>query len=36
MTPTTVFGLPGMTGMEQFDPDELPRPTRWGIAEATG
>jgi hypothetical protein len=26
-----VFGLPGMTGMEQFDPDELPRPTRWSF-----
>ena len=29
LTPSTVFGLPGMTGMEQFDPSELPRPTRW-------
>lgn len=29
LTPSTVFGLPGMTGMEQFDPDGLPRPTRW-------
>ena len=29
LTPSTVFGLPGMTGMEQFDPEELPRPTRW-------
>jgi nitroimidazol reductase NimA-like FMN-containing flavoprotein (pyridoxamine 5'-phosphate oxidase superfamily) len=27
--PTTIFGLPGMHGMEQFDPEELPRPTRW-------
>ena len=24
-----VFGLPGMTGMEQFDPEDLPKPTRW-------
>ena len=29
LTPSTVFGLPGLTGMEQFDPAELPRPTRW-------
>lgn len=29
LTPSTVFGLPGMTGMEQFEPGELPRPTRW-------
>ena len=29
LAPTTVFGLPGMAGMEQFDPEELPRPTRW-------
>ncbi len=29
VTPSTIFGLPGMTGMEQFDPSELPRPTRW-------
>ena len=29
LTPSTIFGLPGMTGMEQFDPSELPRPTRW-------
>ena len=29
LTPSTVFGLPGLTGMERFDPAELPRPTRW-------
>jgi nitroimidazol reductase NimA-like FMN-containing flavoprotein (pyridoxamine 5'-phosphate oxidase superfamily) len=29
VVPTRVFGLPGMVGMEQFDPDDLPRPTRW-------
>jgi hypothetical protein len=23
------FGLPGMLGMEEFDLDELPKPTRW-------
>lgn len=31
VTPTTVFGLPGTTGMDQFSPDELPRPTRWDL-----
>jgi hypothetical protein len=29
LEPTRVFGLPGMLGMEQFEPDDLPRPTRW-------
>ena len=29
VVPTKVFGLPGMYGMEQFDPSELPPPTRW-------
>jgi hypothetical protein len=29
VVPSKVFGLPGMYGMEQFDPSELPRPTRW-------
>jgi nitroimidazol reductase NimA-like FMN-containing flavoprotein (pyridoxamine 5'-phosphate oxidase superfamily) len=29
ITPSSVIGLPGMTGMEQFKPEELPRPTRW-------
>ena len=29
IVPSRVFGLPGMTGMEQFDPAELPKPTRW-------
>ena len=27
--PTRVFGLPGMLGMDQFDPSDLPKPTRW-------
>jgi hypothetical protein len=27
--PLKVFGLPGMTGMDQFDPSDLPKPTRW-------
>jgi hypothetical protein len=29
LTPSTIFGLPGMTGMEQFEPGELLHPTRW-------
>jgi hypothetical protein len=29
LVPSLVFGLPGMLGMEQFDPADLPRPTRW-------
>ena len=29
IVPSKVFGLPGMTGMEQFDPGDLPKPTRW-------
>ena len=29
IVPSRVFGLPGMTGMEQFDPGDLPKPTRW-------
>jgi hypothetical protein len=24
-----VFGLPGMVAMDQFDPADLPKPTRW-------
>ena len=32
ITPSTVIGLPGMTGMEQFAPEELPRPTRWDFS----
>ena len=34
IVPSTVFGLPGMTGMEQFDPGELPKPTRWEFADS--
>jgi hypothetical protein len=30
--PTTIFGLPGMFGMEQFDPGDLPLPTRWDFS----
>jgi nitroimidazol reductase NimA-like FMN-containing flavoprotein (pyridoxamine 5'-phosphate oxidase superfamily) len=29
LKPDRIYGLPGMLGMEQFDPDDLPRPTRW-------
>jgi hypothetical protein len=29
MTPSKAFGLPGTYGMDQFDPADLPRPTRW-------
>jgi nitroimidazol reductase NimA-like FMN-containing flavoprotein (pyridoxamine 5'-phosphate oxidase superfamily) len=29
MVPSKAFGLPGMLGMEQYDPDDLPKPTRW-------
>ena len=29
IVPAKVFGLPGMFGMEQFDPEDLPKPTRW-------
>jgi nitroimidazol reductase NimA-like FMN-containing flavoprotein (pyridoxamine 5'-phosphate oxidase superfamily) len=31
LAPTTIYGLPGMLGMEQFKPDQLPRPTRWDV-----
>lgn len=29
MVPSKAFGLPGMFGMEQYDPGDLPKPTRW-------
>ena len=29
LVPSVAFGLPGMYGMEQFKPEELPKPTRW-------
>jgi hypothetical protein len=29
IVPSKVFGLPGMHGMDEFDPSDLPRPTRW-------
>ncbi|MEX2546648.1 MAG: pyridoxamine 5'-phosphate oxidase family protein [Chloroflexota bacterium] len=31
--PSRVFGLPGMFGMEQFDQEDLPKPTRWDFAK---
>jgi hypothetical protein len=34
IAPSRIFGLPGMQGMEQFDPADLPRPTRWDFAES--
>lgn len=32
IVPLRVFGLPGMYGMDQIDPADLPRPTRWDFA----
>ena len=32
LTPAVVFGLPGMLGMEQYQPEELPKPTRWDFS----
>jgi hypothetical protein len=32
MVPSKTFGLPGMLGMEQFKPEDLPKPTRWEFA----
>ena len=29
LIPSKAFGLPGMVGMDKFDQDELPKPTRW-------
>jgi hypothetical protein len=29
IVPTRIFGLPGMLGMDQYDPADLPSPTRW-------
>jgi len=34
IVPLKVFGLPGMYGMDQFDPANLPKPTRWDFAGA--
>jgi nitroimidazol reductase NimA-like FMN-containing flavoprotein (pyridoxamine 5'-phosphate oxidase superfamily) len=36
VAPTTIFGLPGTAGMDQFDPAELPHPTRWDFTRASG
>jgi hypothetical protein len=35
IAPSRVFGLPGMFGMDQFDPSDLPKPTRWDFASGT-
>ena len=32
LVPSRAFGLPGMHGMDQVDPGELPKPTRWEFA----
>jgi hypothetical protein len=32
IVPSKVFGMPGMFGMDQFDPADLPKPTRWDFA----
>jgi hypothetical protein len=29
MIPTKAFGLPGTFGMDKFEQEELPKPTRW-------
>jgi hypothetical protein len=29
LVPSRAFGLPGMFGMDKFDQEELPKPTRW-------
>jgi hypothetical protein len=29
VTPDRAFGLPGNYGMDRFQPDDLPKPTRW-------
>ncbi len=29
MVPWKAFGLPGTHGMDRFDQEDLPRPTRW-------
>jgi hypothetical protein len=33
MVPSKAFGLPGTLGMDQFDPADLPKPTRWDFAD---
>ena len=34
IVPSMVLGLPGMFGMEQFDQEDLPKPTRWDFGSA--
>ena len=35
IVPSKVLGLPGMFGMEQFKPEDLPKPTRWDFDHAS-
>jgi hypothetical protein len=32
--PTSAFGFPGTYGMEQFEQEQLPKPTRWTFSDA--
>jgi Pyridoxamine 5'-phosphate oxidase len=32
MVPSKAFGLPGTYGMDKFDPNDLPKPTRWDFS----
>jgi hypothetical protein len=34
IVPSKAFGLPGMLGMDQYEPSELPKPTRWEFADS--
>ena len=34
IVPTKGFGLPGMFGMDKFEPAELPAPTRWEFRDS--
>ena len=36
VTPARAFGLPGNYGMDQFKPEELPKPTRWDFSTDQG
>ena len=33
IVPSKGFGLPGMFGMDKYDPSELPKPTRWTFGD---
>ena len=32
MVPSKAFGLPGTYGMDKFEQEDLPKPTRWEFA----